>query len=83
MIFFEDLGCGSGHDCFILGKLVGENGLVTGIDMTAEQLDVANKYVEYHRDLFGYKSSNVNFVNGYVEDLKSAGIQDASVDIIM
>lgn len=33
-----DLGSGSGRDCYIASKLVGENGSVTGIDMTEEQL---------------------------------------------
>lgn len=51
--------------------------------MTDELLETANKYVDYHRNLFGYKSSNVKFVNGYIEDLKTAGIEDSSVDIIM
>ncbi|XP_078499799.1 arsenite methyltransferase isoform X2 [Lissotriton helveticus] len=32
-----DLGCGSGRDCYMLSKLVGEKGHVTGIDMTDEQ----------------------------------------------
>ena len=33
-----DLGSGSGRDCFALSKLVGQNGHVTGIDMTDEQV---------------------------------------------
>ena len=33
-----DLGSGSGQDCFILSKLVGETGSVTGVDMTDEQV---------------------------------------------
>ena len=33
-----DLGSGSGQDCFVLSKLVGENDHVTGVDMTQEQL---------------------------------------------
>ena len=33
-----DLGSGAGQDCFVLSKLVGENGHVTGIDMTDEQV---------------------------------------------
>ena len=33
-----DLGCGAGVDCFIVSKLVGENGHVTGVDMTSEQV---------------------------------------------
>ncbi len=33
-----DLGSGSGRDCFILSKLVGSTGTVTGVDMTTEQV---------------------------------------------
>ena len=47
------------------------------------QLETAKKYLDYHRDQFGFKKSNVKFVKGYIEDLKEAGIADASTDIIM
>jgi len=33
-----DLGSGSGRDCFVLSKMVGEKGHVTGVDMTQEQV---------------------------------------------
>ena len=33
-----DLGSGSGRDCFVLSKLVGPEGFVTGVDMTQEQV---------------------------------------------
>lgn len=33
-----DLGCGSGRDCYMLSKMVGENGHVTGVDMTESQV---------------------------------------------
>ena len=35
-----DLGSGSGRDCYAAAALVGEGGSVTGIDMTAEQIEV-------------------------------------------
>ena len=35
-----DLGCGSGRDCCVVSALVGESGIVTGLDMTDEQLEV-------------------------------------------
>ena len=38
-----DLGSGAGLDCFILSKLVGEAGHVTGIDMTPEQVNVCGR----------------------------------------
>ena len=33
-----DLGSGAGQDCFVLSRLVGESGSVTGVDMTDEQV---------------------------------------------
>jgi arsenite methyltransferase len=78
-----DLGSGSGRDCYLLSHLVGEKGKVIGVDMTKQQVDVANKYIEYHTQKFGYAKSNVEFKLGFIEDLKSLGIQDNSVDIIV
>lgn len=78
-----DLGCGSGLDVYIAAKLVGEHGQVIGVDMTQEQLDVAQKYEDEQRQRFGYAQSNVRFINGYIEDLRSAGIEDASVDVVI
>ena len=37
-LYILDLGSGSGQDCFVLSKLVGEHGHVTGVDMTKEQV---------------------------------------------
>ena len=78
-----DLGCGTGRDVYIASKLVGETGLSIGIDMTTEQLEVARKYQEEQRERFGYKTSNVKFLQGYIEDLKSPGIEDNSVDVVI
>lgn len=77
-----DLGSGSGRDCFLFSKLVGERGKVIGVDMTDEQLDTAKKHIEYHRSLFGYKAPNVEFKKGYIEDLKSLGIENESIDVV-
>ena len=33
-----DLGSGTGRDCFVMSKLVGENGSVVGVDMTDNQV---------------------------------------------
>ena len=35
-----DLGSGSGRDAYVCAALVGEQGQVTGIDMTQEQIQV-------------------------------------------
>uniref|UniRef100_A0A674NW22 Arsenite methyltransferase n=1 Tax=Takifugu rubripes TaxID=31033 RepID=A0A674NW22_TAKRU len=77
-----DLGCGTGRDCYMLSQLVGEKGHVTGIDMTQEQLDVAQTHLDYHMKEFGYKSPNVTFVKGFIEALTEAGLEKGSFDII-
>jgi len=78
-----DLGSGSGQDCFVLSKLVGQNGHVTGLDMTDEQLEVARNNIQHHTDVFGYTKPNVTFVKGYIEKLKEAGLEDSTFDIII
>ena len=78
-----DLGSGSGRDAYLLSKLVGEHGHVIGVDMTEEQLDVARRHIGAHTAKFGYAQPNVEFRHGYIEDLKSAGIPDNSVDLVV
>lgn len=41
-----DLGSGSGQDCFVLSNLVGENGFVTGVDMTKEQVSAVQPKIK-------------------------------------
>jgi len=78
-----DLGCGSGRDVYLLAKLVGEHGRVIGLDMTDEQLEVARKHVDYHREVFGYAQANTEFKQGFIEDLWEVGIADNSVDVVV
>ncbi|XP_076001419.1 arsenite methyltransferase isoform X2 [Genypterus blacodes] len=78
-----DLGSGSGRDCYMLSQLVSEGGHVTGIDMTEDQLDVARMYLDYHMQEFGYKKPNVSFVQGYIEALTEAGLEQDSFDTII
>ena len=78
-----DLGSGSGRDCFILSKLVGPTGRVVGVDMTPEQLDTANRHVDYHMEKFGFARPNVEFLRGYIEDLESLGLKSDSVDVVV
>lgn len=78
-----DLGCGTGRDAYLVSKLVGEAGSVIGIDMTEEQLAVANKYEQIQAEKFGYSTPNTSFRLGYIEDLKAAGIEDNSVDVVI
>jgi arsenite methyltransferase len=78
-----DLGCGSGRDAYVLSRLVGAEGRVVGIDMTAEQLEVARRHRDWHAQRYGHPHSNVEFVEGFIEDLGAAGIADASVDLVV
>ncbi|NXC44671.1 AS3MT methyltransferase, partial [Penelope pileata] len=78
-----DLGSGSGRDCYVLSQLVGEQGHVTGIDMTEGQVEVAKKHVAYHMEKFGYQKPNVEFLQGYMEKLGDAGLADESYDIVV
>ncbi len=78
-----DLGCGSGRDVYLLSRLVGPKGRVIGVDMTAEQLDVARRHRDWHAVRYGHAASNVAFVEGYIEDLAACGIADASIDVVV
>ncbi len=78
-----DLGSGSGRDCYIASKLVGEKGEVIGVDMTDEQLAVANKYIDYHTEAFGYKYSNVKFLKGNIDHLDQLDLEPNSFDLII
>lgn len=76
-----DLGCGAGRDCYVLSQLVGPTGSVIGVDMTEAQLAVARKHRDYHAKKFGH--ANVEFRQGYIEDLTTARIADESVDVVV
>ena len=69
-----DLGSGSGMDAFIAALKTGRTGFVTGVDMTDEQLDKANRLVEdFHLD-------NITFLKGKIEQLD---FDDATFDVVI
>lgn len=76
-----DLGCGSGRDVYALAQLVGPTGEVIGVDMTEEQLAVAERHKDFHRDEFGY--DNVRFLHGYIERLDELDLDPGSFDVIV
>lgn len=78
-----DLGCGSGRDCYMAAQFVGESGQVTGLDMTQEQLHVAQEYVEQFTRDMGYKSPNLKFLQGYIEFIEEAGVERESQDLVI
>jgi SAM-dependent methyltransferase len=69
-----DLGSGGGFDCFLAAKAVGAEGLVIGVDMTAEMVSKARANAER----IGVE--NLEFRLGEIEHLPVA---DGSVDVIL
>jgi arsenite methyltransferase len=61
-----DLGSGAGNDVFVARAIVGEKGMVFGLDMTNEMIDKANK----NNSKLGYK--NVEFHLGDIEQMPFA-----------
>jgi len=78
-----DLGCGTGRDVYLAAKLVGQKGMVIGLDMTDEQLEIARRHVKSQMKRFGFRKANVDFRQGYIEDLAASGIKDNSVDVVI
>jgi arsenite methyltransferase len=69
-----DLGSGAGTDSLIAAQMVGEEGSVTGIDMTPEMLGRARAAAA------GMGATNVAFVEGEAERLP---FPDASFDVVI
>ena len=69
-----DLGSGGGIDCFLAARQVGPKGHVIGLDMTQDMLSLARR----NADTLGV--TNVEFVEGYIEDIP---LPDASVDVVI
>lgn len=69
-----DLGSGAGTDSLIAAQMVGENGKVTGIDMTPAMLAKARAAAA------DMGATNVEFVAGEAEQLPLA---DASIDVVI
>ncbi|MDE2086836.1 MAG: methyltransferase domain-containing protein [Xanthomonadaceae bacterium] len=78
-----DLGCGSGRDVYLLSALVGPHGRVLGVDMTAEQLAVAERHRAFHAQAFEHAQSNVGFRLGDLSDLAALGVADDSMDVVV
>jgi SAM-dependent methyltransferase len=73
-----DLGSGGGFDCFIAAKKVGADGLVIGVDMTAEMLSKSRKSIPVFAKKTGL--DNVEFRLGEIEHLPVA---DNSIDVVI
>lgn len=69
-----DLGSGGGFDCFLARLRVGTSGMVIGVDMTPDMIDLARENARKS----GF--DNVEFRLGEIEHLPAA---DNSVDVIL
>ena len=78
-----DLGSGAGRDVYLVSQLVGEQGEVVGVDMTPEQLAVAESHRAYHAEQFGHARSNVRFLEGHIERLDLLDLPDDHFDVII
>lgn len=76
-----DLGCGTGRDVYVASALTGPTGKVIGVDMTHDQLEVARKHLPAQMKTFGYTTPNVEFIQGYNEELVE--IPSESVDVVI
>ncbi|MEW6571859.1 MAG: arsenosugar biosynthesis radical SAM (seleno)protein ArsS [Nitrospirota bacterium] len=77
-----DIGSGTGRDCYIFSKLVGEEGFVHGIDMTENQIEVAIRYQNEQAARFGYTKPNTCFIHDYIENL-GKHFSENSLDLIV
>lgn len=69
-----DLGSGAGLDCLLAAQKVGPEGHVIGVDMTPEMIERARSNAKR------VKASNVEFRQGYLEDLP---VDSNTVDVII
>lgn len=78
-----DLGCGTGRDVYLAAQLIGENGRVVGVDMTDEQINVAKEHKDDFVKAHNLKSEQIDFIQGYIERLDEAGLEENSFDVVI
>ncbi|MDX8408460.1 MAG: methyltransferase domain-containing protein [Mariprofundales bacterium] len=62
-----DLGSGGGKICYMAAQLVGEKGMVIGIDMNDDMLTLARRHQTAMAEKMG--GDRVRFLKGYIQDL--------------
>lgn len=72
-----DFGSGSGYFTLIMARLVGENGIVTAVDVLQNKLDTV-KTAAQAQGLF-----NISYVRGDLETAGGSGLADSSQDMVM
>jgi ubiquinone/menaquinone biosynthesis C-methylase UbiE len=67
----------------LTAQLTDPDCFVVEVDKSADQLGVARRHVNSHMERFGYRKPNVDFRQGYFEDLAAFGIADNSIDLVI
>lgn len=75
-----DLGSGGGLDVFLAARKVGPQGMVHGVDMTPEMIELANRNLRNARDERGEPLRNVRF---HLATIDRVPLPDASVDCVI
>ena len=68
---------------YLSAQLADPESYVIGVDTSEEQLAMARKHVDSQMARFGYLRPNVDFRQGYLEDLAACGIADNSIDLVI
>ena len=69
-------------DCLAVASLYIQGTIVIMVYVLM-QLAVARKFIDYHTDKFGYSKPNVEFREGYIENLNQAGLEDETFNVIV
>ena len=69
-----DIGCGAGIDLCVASLLVGETGMVSGIDITPAMVELANDNA---------KASGLNNVQAFEAPFENLPIKDESINIVI
>jgi SAM-dependent methyltransferase len=69
-----DLGSGSGFDCFLASKRVGDSGRVIGVDMTPEMINAARENA---------RKGNYNNVEFRLGEIENLPVADGFVDVVI
>lgn len=72
-----DFGSGSGYFTLILARIVGQEGVVTALDVLQNKLDTV-KTAAYSQGLY-----NINYIRCNLEIYGGSKLEDASQDVVM
>jgi arsenite methyltransferase len=78
-----DLGCGTGRDVYLAAQMIGDKGKVVGVDMTDEQISVAQDHKADFISANNLREDQIDFVQGYIEKLDEAGLKESTFDVVI